>query len=516
MAIIEQLRETFVRAATSWSPVLSQVSPATIVSGIVLVTVPLIVLYRLLLHPLAGVPGPKIAAVNGLWRTWRYAHGKWHEDILELHDKYGPVVRVAPNEVSIVDGPTMKKLYGHGKPALKTGWYHTWHNPGADVMFFAELDPRLHSLKRKRVSAAYSMSSILEYEKYMQSSIALCLDKLSKYSRNGQIVDVSVWVQALAYDVVGELAFGETLGHLETETDVMGIREAIAQIFTLSGVLGHIWGQTMPFLHLVDLLKLDSPISKFMKYSSNKVMERQAAPKDALERKDLLNHFVKMKKFDGSGPADQKEILVETTNILAAGADTTSAGIRAALYYLGTHPEKLAKLRAGIDHFYDENNLDQPITYLQSQKVTYLGAVISETMRLFPSINFQLLRVVPQGGVTVGKYYIPAGCDVGISPLSQGRDPKLYGETRNDFIPERWEDPQQKSMLESYNMSFGGNGPRGCVGKNLALVEIYKFVAQFVRRFDFEFVNKEKPWEVSSMWSHNPVNMHMRLRERKQ
>lgn len=46
-------------------------------------------------------------------------------------------------------------------------------------------------------------------------------------------------------------------------------------------------------------------------------------------------------------------------------------------------------------------------------------------------------------------------------------------------------------------------------------VEIYKFVAQFVRRFDFEFVNKEKPWEVSSMWSHNPVNMHMRLREQK-
>lgn len=78
-----------------------------------------IIFYRLLLHPLAGVPGPFVARFTGLWRTRRYFKGTWFDDILELHQKYGKVVRIAPNEVSFVDGEALKRLYGHGKPCKK-------------------------------------------------------------------------------------------------------------------------------------------------------------------------------------------------------------------------------------------------------------------------------------------------------------------------------------------------------------------------------------------------------------
>lgn len=70
-------------------------------------------IYRLLLHPLRNLPGPPLAKVTRLWHSWRYLRGSWHDDILKLHEKYGPVVRIAPNEVSFVDGQALKKVYSY-------------------------------------------------------------------------------------------------------------------------------------------------------------------------------------------------------------------------------------------------------------------------------------------------------------------------------------------------------------------------------------------------------------------
>jgi hypothetical protein len=79
----------------------------------------LVIFYRLYLHPLAHVPGPFVARFTGLWRTRRYFKGTWYDDILNLHKTYGRVVRIAPNEVSFVDGEALKRIYGHGKPCKK-------------------------------------------------------------------------------------------------------------------------------------------------------------------------------------------------------------------------------------------------------------------------------------------------------------------------------------------------------------------------------------------------------------
>lgn len=76
-------------------------------------------IYRCTLHPLARVPGPRLAKLSELWRTVRYFKGTWHDDVVQLHRRYGDVVRIAPGEVSFVDTAALKKLYGHGTPALK-------------------------------------------------------------------------------------------------------------------------------------------------------------------------------------------------------------------------------------------------------------------------------------------------------------------------------------------------------------------------------------------------------------
>lgn len=76
-------------------------------------------IYLVFIHPLRNVPGPRIAKFSQAWRNFRYFRGTWHSDVLNLHRQYGPVVRIAPNEVSFVDEVALKSLYGHGKQIQK-------------------------------------------------------------------------------------------------------------------------------------------------------------------------------------------------------------------------------------------------------------------------------------------------------------------------------------------------------------------------------------------------------------
>lgn len=279
--------------------------------------------YRLTLHPLSTFPGPFWAKISGLWRSKRYYAGTWHEDILALHREFGRVVRVAPNELSIVDENALKLLYGHGHNSTKTAWYKVWDVPGAAPGLFATQDKSVHPFLRKRVSSAYSMTSILKYEPYVQGMLNLFFSKLSAHARAGRSVNMSEFTNALAFDVVGELAYGEPMGHLETETDVMDLRRIIFNGFFVMGNLGHAWGQMIwmnnPIVKLIQrLMPGTSSFDTFQEWSAAKVRKRLANLED-VKRQDMLTHFVGMKGVDG-GPASFGEVLIEAMNIMYAAS----------------------------------------------------------------------------------------------------------------------------------------------------------------------------------------------------
>jgi hypothetical protein len=94
-------------------------SPLLCLAGFVFCIGWIYVLYSIFLHPLRKVPGPFLAQFTELWRSTRYFQGTWHIDILKLHRQYVPVVRVAPNEVSIVSPDLIKTVYSHQKGTLK-------------------------------------------------------------------------------------------------------------------------------------------------------------------------------------------------------------------------------------------------------------------------------------------------------------------------------------------------------------------------------------------------------------
>jgi hypothetical protein len=87
--------------------------------AIVFSTMLLRAVYRLFFHPLAKTPGPRLARVTRAWLTKQYMSGNWHDICLELHQNYGPIVRIAPEEVSFVDAEALRKLYSYSRAASK-------------------------------------------------------------------------------------------------------------------------------------------------------------------------------------------------------------------------------------------------------------------------------------------------------------------------------------------------------------------------------------------------------------
>ncbi|KAJ9605739.1 hypothetical protein H2200_009588 [Cladophialophora chaetospira] len=476
-----------------------------------------LVIYRLSFHPLAHIPGPPLAKLCGWWRNSRYLRGSWHDDILEVHRKYGRIVRIAPNELSIVDAEVARQLYGHGHNAKKTTWYNVWKTPGGAPAIFEVQDKKLHAFLRKRVAGAYSMTAILKLETYIQSCLDLMFNQLRKYAEVGENVDMASWTSALAFDVVGELAYGSKLGHLETESDVMGIRKGIYFGIFASANLGHYPGQARLLNNklmtsLLEFLGKPNLFLGFQSWCAERVQSRMENTEPGT-REDMLTHFIRMKDDKGESAAFP-EVLMETMNLVGAGADTTSIGMRTCLFYICSRPDVYRTLQKAIDDYYDAMALTAPITYQQTQQLPYLVAVCKEAMRLLLSIVYQLLRYATDG-LTVDGKHIPAGTPVGVSPIAQNRDQEVFGADADDFRPERWlEDEQKTRFMDSVNMTFGGNGPRMCVGRNIALVEIHKFIAQLLRNFDVGIVDSNKSWHITSYFFAYQHDMHMWIKPR--
>ncbi|KAL1887617.1 hypothetical protein Sste5346_010118 [Sporothrix stenoceras] len=478
--------------------------------------------YSIFLHPLRNIPGPFLAKFTEAWRTYKYARGKWHEDVLTLHRKYGRVVRVSPNEVSIVDKEGIRRVFGHGTGTKKTTWYNTWQVPGIGASFFHSTEPAEHSFLRKRVSAAFSMSTVLSLEPEIQEVQDAVWAQLDDAARSGRQVDMHEWASYFAFDVVGKLALGAPIGFVKQATDVMDIIKSIHIGFYQMANMGYIPGQMFWINNHISKFILSlfaTDFGKFHKWNSDQLAKRLAEPAEekATRKRDMLDHFISMKEPDGS-PATQGSILIEGGNIIGAGADTTSIGIRTVLAQLVLHPEDYLHVQQEVDHAYAQRPAEgtgRGLQYLATEKLPYLTACVKEALRLHPSILWQLPREAPAEGIDIAGHYIAPSATISMSPLAQNRDRGVFGASADEWRPARWipgqgsTDSEIKEM-DKYNVTFG-YGPRVCVGKNLATVEIHKFIADFVHRYNACFINPYRPYVVKSQWFSYQADMFLKL-----
>ncbi|KGO45881.1 Cytochrome P450, E-class, group I [Penicillium expansum] len=410
---------------------------------------------------------------------------------------------------------------------IETDWYQIWNSSEKIAnTAFSEIDASEHSRKRKQVAKAYAMTSILKMEEYIQGVVdqsretfAECVAQASK---GEAVLDMALYTQAFAFDVLGEIGFGRSFDLLKTrgQGPSKSIVEAIDLSFLVLANSGYLPGKlrwlksntikAICKLANIDLSKLQQ-LFKVTLYADEIVMKRK---QEKASRTDLLQQFIDSKTGDGK-PLEHPELLGEVVSLLGAGADTTSIGIRAVLGPLALDRTGYTKLTEEIDSFYATQNLeDREIKYTECLELPYLQAVIKEGLRMHPSIQFQLPRYSPAGGVTICNAYIPRGTEISTSPLASNRDTAVFGKDADIWNPERWlESNERTAIMEKHNATFG-YGARSCLGKNIALVEINLYVVQLLRHFELEIANPSQPWKIHTCWSSSQRDMFMKVTKR--
>jgi cytochrome P450 len=167
------------------------------------------------------------------------------------------------------------------------------------------------------------------------------------------------------------------------------------------------------------------------------------------------------------------------TLLIQAGADTTGTALGSILRFLVTHPSALARARAEIDSADQSQLLSNPIRFEETRKhLPFFVACIKEGLRLNPPAPNLFARIVPKGGKVIDGHFVPAGTEVTSHSYTVQRDRSMYGSDAEEFNPERWMVSEKRNFeLEAAQFTWG-TGPRVCLGKDIALMEMYKLLPE--------------------------------------
>lgn len=216
------------------------------------------------------------------------------------------------------------------------------------------------------------------------------------------------------------------------------------------------------------------------------------------------------------GPAEKQrmlitpeEILAESGVILNAGKDTTQSALTNTIYELAVHYTTQQKLREELRDQLAANDI--PITsYKKLQHIAYLRAVIDETFRLHPPLGTGLPRVTVEPSLIAGEL-IAAAVIVSAQTWSLHRREDLFPNSHS-WLPERWFPDntdftdQNRLNLTNYVLPFS-LGPRACIGRNLAYVELSICLAALVLAFEWELAEEGAELRHHERFNCNPIEL---------
>lgn len=246
----------------------------------------------------------------------------------------------------------------------------------------------------------------------------------------------------------------------------------------------------------VGLSKTVFPVTQFAQKRSNErageiqKIKTYGLPEDQTNPRgvDLLSKFAQA-AHDHPEFMTDTQVLASCTSMVFAGSETTAISLSSVFYFLLKHPRVYAKLMKELDDAVAdgtiENRDNKTVSWSESQKLPYLDAVIQESFRVHPAAGLILERIVPPQGMDILGNFIPGGTIVGCNAWVLHRRPEIFGADVDVFRPERWIEAGSDKQKEMKATMFQfGAGARTCIGKNVSLLEVYKLVPSFLRRFE--------------------------------
>ncbi|KAL5872997.1 hypothetical protein ACKVWC_008617 [Pyricularia oryzae] len=459
--------------------------------------------YCVYFHPLAKYPGPRLYAASQIPYAVVFAFGDGHNTIARLHREYGKVVRIAPDRLSFSSPDSWNEIMGHQKKdrnrehGKTPNFYDPLSIPGTDR--------EAHARQRRILAVGFSASYIVEQESIIHYYVGLLMNRLKENGQDGtKPLNMVNWFNWTTFDIVGDLAFGESFGCLET------------------GVY-HPWVSLM-FTH-VKLGAWNYAIAQFPTFSkiirsfvpksmTKKVEEHHAYTRDLVDRRletdsSRLDLFRAMAHPRDGLSMSKEEIYSNTGTLVEAGSETTSTALSGVLFHLLKSPEAMKKVKDEIRGTFKS---EDEITYVSVQNLEYLSACVREGLRIYPPIPSTVPRITPKDGSIIFGEWVPPDTKLDIWQFPLSRNENFFKDA-DKYVPERWlGDPRYQSDCREASQPFSV-GPRDCLGKNIANGEMRIILSRLLWNFDVRLADDSVDWDqgqkVYIIWLKSPLNVYL-------
>ncbi|KAI9889004.1 MAG: hypothetical protein M1814_006062 [Vezdaea aestivalis] len=313
---------------------------------------------------LRRVRAPFPASLSNLWLMLQCRRGKRYAAVHEIHKRLGPVVRLQPNHVSIADVSAINIVYGHGTGFLKSEFYDAFVSIKRGL--FNTRDRAEHTRKRKTISSIFSQKHVSEFEPYIQANLELLVRQWSNLCQSSPDdkyapIDALHWMNYLAFDIIGDLAFGAPFGMLKEGKDIASVRLTPVSPVTYAPAIQVLnrRGEVSATLGCYPSLKsyagwLPDPffrnglaaVQSLAGIAVSQVHERLESGKS--DRRDLLARLMEARDEQGNR-LGRDELTAEALTQLIAGSDTTSNTSCAILFWTLKTPGVMKKLQEELD-----------------------------------------------------------------------------------------------------------------------------------------------------------------------
>ncbi|KAI1131180.1 cytochrome P450 [Nemania abortiva] len=477
--------------------------------------------YNIYFHPLSGVPGPSTWSASRLPFVYALLRGTIVHDIQKLHQIYGPVLRIAPDEVTFARADAWADIFqlrqGHQQFLKDPVWWNK--QPGSPDSLISAIDPEMHARMRKALAPGLSPRALKAQEPILQHYVNLLVDRLFDYAKEkphqpGFELDIAPWFNFITFDIFGDLGFGESFDCLQNSKYHPWISLLFNSVKAASFVAA---ARFYPLIEFVLMKCIPQSLKKMQRDHYEQIVQKvQRRLNLEQERPDIMSHVIAGKDTEAFSP---DEINATFMVLTTAGSETTATVLGGILSYLTQNHDKLSILSKEIrERFHTYENID-----LDSLRaLPYLNATINEGLRLCTPIPWILPRKVPPKGDSVCEIWLPGGTPVSIQAYSMNRDPKYFHASAS-FIPERWllDEIQNNTspFFSDQRQAFQpfSVGPRSCMGQQLALAEMRLILAKLIWRFDFRAVEgKTLQWEKLRTFllvEKKPIMVHLSPRD---
>ncbi|KAF2735054.1 cytochrome P450 [Polyplosphaeria fusca] len=471
--------------------------------------------YRAYLSPLAHLPGPKISAatrIPSILASWK---GEYHLYVGRLHEEYGDVVRITPDEVSFIDPQSWKDT--QGRAASKTKgvkgsmpdkyWYRYGTSVNGSPSLINARNEQEHARMRRIFNPAFSERALKQQEPLFMNYVNQLVQILQegiKEDPNRKFNLVKLY-NFTTFDVMGDLTFGESLHMLDSGkydpwvTNIFGS----LRIGTKIGAMMHYPILWRLFKMLIPEKMMKKRYAHFQ-HSVERVTKRLEKGRES-EGTDLWDLVLDQQEGKGltRGEMDSNSSL-----FMIAGTETTATLVSGLTYLLIKNPDKYAKLKEEVRTAFQEQDMHMEAV----AALPYLNACIKEALRVYPPVPNALPRQAAPDGSTVAGTYVPPGTIISVPHLAMYKSEKNFRRAR-EFIPERWLGDEEfkddaKHALQPFHI-----GSRDCLGKNMAYHEMRLIMAKVVYNFDYEICPESDKWisqPTYTLWQKHPLMVKVR------